>query len=81
MKSISRTVLFFFALTVLAGCASTNVTQQTPTTTRGSHGPIGSGSTTSSRIPPRCPPIPLSGTRSARRARHRRLSNSKKAVS
>ena len=30
MKSISRTLPFFFALVVVAGCASTNVTQQTP---------------------------------------------------
>src|SRR5580704_7838700 len=30
MKCSSRTVSFFFALTVLAGCASTKVTQQTP---------------------------------------------------
>lgn len=30
MKCSSRTVSFLFALTVLAGCASTNVTQQTP---------------------------------------------------
>ena len=30
MKCSRRTVSFFFALTVLAGCASTNVTQQTP---------------------------------------------------
>ena len=35
MKFSSRTVLFFFALTVLAGCASTNVTQQTPTSNPG----------------------------------------------
>jgi hypothetical protein len=30
MRSCSRTVLFFFVLAVVAGCASTNVTQQTP---------------------------------------------------
>jgi hypothetical protein len=30
MKFSSRTASFFFALNVLAGCASTNVTQQTP---------------------------------------------------
>jgi Domain of unknown function (DUF4410) len=30
MKCSSRTVSFLFALTVLAGCASTNVAQQTP---------------------------------------------------
>ena len=30
MKCSSRTVSFFFALAVLAGCASTKVTQQTP---------------------------------------------------
>ena len=30
MKSISRIVLCLFALIVVAGCASTNVTQQTP---------------------------------------------------
>src|ERR1700730_6156500 len=30
MKFRSRTMPFFFALAVVAGCASTNVTQQTP---------------------------------------------------
>ncbi|MGH7906063.1 MAG: DUF4410 domain-containing protein [Candidatus Binataceae bacterium] len=35
MKSRSRTIQFFFALVVLAGCASTRVTQQTPMTQPG----------------------------------------------
>jgi hypothetical protein len=30
MRSISRTILFFFALVLIAGCASTRVTEQTP---------------------------------------------------
>jgi hypothetical protein len=35
MKSLNRTVLGLFALVVVAGCASTNVTQQTPMSSPG----------------------------------------------
>jgi uncharacterized protein DUF4410 len=35
MKFRSRTIPFFFALVVVAGCASTNVTQQTPMSSPG----------------------------------------------
>src|SRR5712671_734756 len=35
MKFRNRTIPFFFALVVVTGCASTNVTQQTPMTAPG----------------------------------------------
>ena len=79
MITRNRAISIFFALGVLAGCASTKVTQQTSWRARRLPAPIKSGSTTSSPTRPGSPPIPLYATTLVRRARRSRRGIGKRA--
>ena len=71
MEYRSRIVLCLFALAVVAGCASTKVTEQHPVDVGKIPDPITFSSTTSSLLPLTSRRTPMSSWRASRRRRSR----------